>query len=291
MNIINKNYFLETEKEIEDKTFVLASDLHADSSLSIKDIDKLVEAISKRMPDYIFLLGDILPLASLNDYELRGKVLYLLKLISNITKTYMVFGNNDYYLNKKRDILFATDKLLSLYDHSGVEVINNSVVESQSDINIIGYNKNPFLYLDEFKRIDRLREDLENLIAKVEDAINPLKYTVFLTHSHLDLLNLELDFLKTVDLILAGHTHNAVVPHLLEPIYPKNRGLYVNGKIFPDNTRGHIKEANQNIIVTGGLTKISSIHFNSFIRDISKIVYPAEITTVKVKGCKKISTN
>ena len=106
-----------------------------------------------------------------------------------------------------------------------------------------------------------------------------------LTHSHLDLLKFESELMNICDLILAGHTHNGLVPNKLESIISPNTGLYTKGKLFPRNIRGSFSANQKNIIVNGGITKISD-NKPRLIKKLTKSLYPGEIDLIKLNSQK-----
>jgi len=84
-----------------------------------------------------------------------------------------------------------------------------------------------------------------------------------LIHSPIKLIdNNVLEKLHDYDLLLSGHTHNGMVPNILEKIIPDNYGIIApNKKLFPRLARGkmekYIKNHKITIIINGGVTKLS----------------------------------
>ena len=76
-----------------------------------------------------------------------------------------------------------------------------------------------------------------------------------------------------------------MVPNNLENLF-KNRSIITGGKLFKNNTIGHFKQNNQEIIVNGGITKISDSH-SPIIKKLTKNIYPSEIDIIKLKQLKK----
>ena len=282
MEYIYKQYEIETKKDIRDKKIITISDLHFNPNITKYEIDDLILKINDKLPEYIFILGDITTFNYLEDNKFKEKILYFFKLLGSISKTYLILGNNDFLKNPSEKLHYVNkDKIIDFYSNLNIKLLYNYVVQD-NDLNIIGFNKFPINYLYEFKDISKLRHEISELIVKISNLLDNDKYTIFLTHSHLDILKLQLEFFKNIDLILAGHTHNGLVPNFLENIFPKNLGIYTKGKLFPNNVRGMIENDNQIIIVNGGITKISDSHSNT-IKTLTKSLYPSEIDLINIK--------
>lgn len=282
MEYIYKQYEIETKKDIRDKKIITISDLHFNPNITKYEIDDLILKINDKLPEYIFILGDITTFNYLEDNKFKEKILYFFKLLGSISKTYLILGNNDFLKNPSEKLHYVNkDKIIDFYSNLNIKLLYNYVVQD-NDLNIIGFNKLPIHYTYELKDISKLRHEISELIVKISNLLDNDKYTIFLTHSHLDILKLQLEFFKNIDLILAGHTHNGLVPNFLENIFPKNLGIYTKGKLFPNNVRGMIENDNQIIIVNGGITKISDSHSNT-IKTLTKSLYPSEIDLINIK--------
>lgn len=282
MKYIYKQYEIETKKDIKDKKIITISDLHFNPNITKSEIDDLILKINDKLPEYIFLLGDITTFNNLEDNKFKENILYFFKLLGSISKTYLVLGNNDFLKNPSEKLHYVNkDKIIDFYSNLNIKLLYNYVVQD-NDLNIIGFNKLPIHYTYELKDIFKLREEISEIVEKIKHLLDNDKYTIFLTHSHLDILKLQLEFFKNIDLILAGHTHNGLVPNFLENIFPKNMGIYTGGKLFQNNIRGMIKNDNQTIIVNGGITKISDSH-SSTIKKLTKSLYPGEFDLINIK--------
>lgn len=282
MEYIYKQYEVETKKKLTDKKVITISDLHLTNEVTRYELNDLLLKINDILPQYIFILGDIFAFQYLEDAIFKKNILYFLNTLTKIGKTYLVFGNHDYlYKEKQKNFFIEIDKLLNFYQKTNIQVITNNLIE-EDDMNIIGYNKFPLYYKDELKDISKLREEINSLMGKINDVLKQEKFSIFLTHSHLDLLKLQIKLLQSMDLILAGHTHNGLVPNFLEGIFPENRGIITAKKLFQRNTRGYIENEDQILIVNGGITKISKSH--STLLGMLNRLYPGEIDIIKVKS-------
>ena len=285
MKYIYKQYEVKTPKKLKEKKIVTISDLHLKESITKYELDDLIIKINDLLPQYIFILGDVTSYNHLQNKNFQKNLLYFLKVLASLAKTYMVFGNHDYLIDSKNKLFFTNlNNLLEFYDKSNVKVIHDYAIEDD-DMNIVGFDKLPIYYDLEMKDISKLKEQLLYLLTKIKSILENQKYTILLTHSHLDFLKLEKDILKVYDLILAGHTHNGLVPNNLERFFQKNQGFITHKKFFLDNIRGMIEVNNTPpIIVNGGITKIGESH-SQVIKTLTKPLFKGEIDYIKIKGC------
>ena len=285
MEYIYKQYEVETQKKLNEKKIVTISDLHLNENITKYELDDLIIKINDLLPEYIFILGDITSYNHLQNENFQKNLLYFLKVLASLAKTYMVFGNHDYLINSKNKLFFTNlNNLLEFYNKSNVKVIHDYAI-NDGDMNIVGFDKLPIYYDLEMKDISKLKEQVLYLLTKIKSILENQKYTILLTHSHIDFLKLEKDILKVYDLILAGHTHNGLVPNNLERFFRKNQGFVAHKKFFPDNIRGMIEVNNTPpIIVNGGITKIGESH-SQIIKTLTKPLFKGEIDYIKIKGC------
>ena len=102
----------------------------------------------------------------------------------------MVFGNHDYLIDSKNKLFFFfLNNLLEFYDKSNVKIIHDYVIEDD-DMNIVGFDKLPIYYDLEMKDISKLKEQVLYLLTKIKSILENQKYTILLTHSHIDFLKL-----------------------------------------------------------------------------------------------------
>jgi hypothetical protein len=277
MDYTKKEYNIITDKVNEETKIVTISDLHWNESLQIDDINNLIVNINDILPKYVFILGDLCSFNNFYNHEFKEKFLHFFKLLKSITNTYVIFGNHDYLENELSKKYFLNiEKLIDFYDHLGINVLNNTVFKD-NNLNIIGFNKTPINYELEFKNTKKLEEQLKNLLDKINTLLDKEKYTILLTHSHLDLLKLEKDLFEMVDLILSGQTHNGLIPDFLENVFPNTTS------IFFKNTKENIINDKPQIIVNGGITKISDSH-STIIKSLTKSLYKKEIDIINIKN-------
>ena len=199
MEYTYKTYAQETDRTTGEHKIATLSDLNLDIKAKRWELDDLFLGIHDKFPEYIFLLGNIFPYYYLENKEFKKNILHLLKLLTLIAKVYIVFGETDY---KTKDNSIIEEKYLEdFYQSQGINVLNNKV-ERINGFSLIGYNRSPILYKS--KNNITLKDDILSFISKIEDILNNDTYKIFLTNTHKDLLRLELDFFKTLDLVISG---------------------------------------------------------------------------------------
>lgn len=282
MNYIIKEYEIPTNKILESKKIVTLSDLHFNQEITYQELDSLLVKIVDLAPNYIFILGDLFTFQETENSIFKMLIINFLNELASMAKTFVIFGNKDIiYSNQFKSFEVNPLAIYDFYDEANVRLLNNEI-HQELDLNIVNFQKSYNAYLEEFKKINTLKKEIEDFFLQVDGLLNDNKYSILLTHSHLDLLKTKCEQLKQMDLILAGHTHNALVPNFLENIFPKNRGLITANHFFPKFTRGDISNKGQSIIINGGITKISDAH-SPLIKTLTKKWYPGEIDLITLK--------
>ena len=101
MEYIYKQYDLETKKNITDKKIITISDLHFNPNITKYDLDDLVIKINDKLPQYIFILGDITTFNNLEENKVfKENILYLLPLIFGIITSIFLFSKLILYFLK-----------------------------------------------------------------------------------------------------------------------------------------------------------------------------------------------
>lgn len=248
-----KKYNILTNKNIEETKIVTLSDLNWNDHLSTYDINDLLLIINDILPKYVFILGNVCTFNNLENQEFNEKLTYFFKLLSCISKSFIVFGNHDYMIDKnKKGFYTHIDNLFNYYKNAIPYYLNNYYT-SDGNINIVGFNKN---YLN-YDSIDETKKELYNLINKISNTLTKDKFNILITHYELEHLKLEKELFEIFDLVLTGTSHKMV-----------------KRKIFNFNNENDSEDENEflfedkNIIKTGGVCK-------------------GEIGFVKIKNIKK----
>ena len=270
---------LSSKKLKKDITFIHIGDIHYNETTSTKKLEYIKYAIEDAHPDYIFITGDLLDRPKITKNKEKIKLLVSwLNSLGNIAKVFISLGNHDIILEE--DYKFFN----KLNDINNIYVLNNQSYEDKN-IFISGFTlpTNYYYNIEKHEDENALLETLQNNFNLVTN-LPKKKYKVALIHSPILLSEKKVvEKSKEYDLILSGHMHNGLIPRILDKIIKNNYGLISPDKrFFAKNTRGKIKTKYYTIIITGGITKLST----SSTKILSKLngLYPISINKITVKG-------
>lgn len=270
---------LSSKKLKKDITFIHIGDIHYNETTSTKKLEYIKYAIEDAHPDYIFITGDLLDRPKITKNKEKIKLLVSwLNSLGNIAKVFISLGNHDIILEE--DYKFFN----KLNDINNIYVLNTQSYEDKN-IFISGFTlpTNYYYNIEKHEDENALLETLQNNFNLVTN-LPKKKYKVALIHSPILLSEKKVvEKLKEYDLILSGHMHNGLIPRILDKIIKNNYGLISPDKrFFAKNTRGKIKTKYYTIIITGGITKLST----SSTKILSKLngLYPISINKITVKG-------
>ncbi len=270
---------LSSKKLKKDITFIHIGDIHYNETTSTKKLEYIKYAIEDAHPDYIFITGDLLDRPKITKNKEKIKILVSwLNSLGNIAKVFISLGNHDIILEE--DYKFFN----KLNDINNIYVLNTQSYEDKN-IFISGFTlpTNYYYNIEKHEDENALLETLQNNFNLVTN-LPKKKYKVALIHSPILLSEKKVvEKLKEYDLILSGHMHNGLIPRILDKIIKNNYGLISPDKrFFAKNTRGKIKTKYYTIIITGGITKLST----SSTKILSKLngLYPISINKITVKG-------
>lgn len=270
---------LSSKKLKKDITFIHIGDIHYNETTSTKKLEYIKYAIEDAHPDYIFITGDLLDRPKITKNKEKIKLLVSwLNSLGSIAKVFISLGNHDIILEE--DYKFFN----KLNDINNIYVLNNQSYEDKN-IFISGFTlpTNYYYNIEKHEDENALLETLQNNFNLVTN-LPKKKYKVALIHSPILLSEKKVvEKLKEYDLILSGHMHNGLIPRILDKIIKNNYGLISPDKrFFAKNTRGKIKTKYYIIIITGGITKLST----SSTKILSKLngLYPISINKITVKG-------
>lgn len=251
-------------------SIALLSDIHY-SNKNKKVLNKILLKFNNIKPDYICIPGDILDEST--DYD--KNVYNFFVSLSKISKVIISLGNHDISIINKKQKYFDNKWYLNLKDIKNVYVLNNKQI-TFNNITFTGYNS-PLKdkYLD--NPINTLN-DLKNLDFKTN------YFNILLTHSPQSILGLDElynnNFIKKQDLILCGHMHNGLIPHIFNK-YNFHIGLIGPTKrLFPKYSRGIFKINNTYLIISKGITKLAKHSY--FLRPFN-ILYPIDIEIINIR--------
>ena len=221
-NTLITTYNVEINKDFNDKSLMVISDVHLGTIVSKTDLTKISNHASAINPDAIILLGDIF-----DENTTQDEVDYAMKVFYNLSSKYPI-----YFVEGNHEIGFQGGSPLKEFDlinrlkDSGVNVLLDEAV-MLDDIYLIGRKD----------YVIKKRESLE----VITDDINEDKPLVLLEHQP---KNYKDNAKLGIDLQLSGHTHAG-------QIFPLNyffELINVN-----DMNYGIKKDGNFHAIVSSGM--------------------------------------
>ena len=242
----------------KDLIIIHLSDIHFNTNTKVKDLDMIYNEVNKVKPDYIMITGDLIdtPEITKNNDKIKELITFLSN-IAKISKIMIAIGNHD--VLHQNDYRFF-NKLNDLYN---IYVLDNTSYQDEF-IYVAGFTL-PSEYYYNINKSEN-KEVLLNHLDSHKELINKLPRNipkVALIHSPVRVSeNESLKRLHEYDLILSGHTHNGMVPDILEFLFKGNIGIISPYKnFFPAGAKGKIEKDIDNkkitLIINGAYTKLS----------------------------------
>ena len=255
-----KEDIIRNENAKKDITIIHIADIHFSINTKFKDLEKLKNKISLNNPDYLVITGDLIdePSITKNKYKIKELLVFLTEL-SKFTKVLISLGNHDIFTEEDKTFFKKINEIKDIY------ILDNTSYQDEF-IYIAGLTLPTQYYynISNDESAEALLNELKNQRKLLGSRLPRNIPKVMLIHSPLKLTEDQvLDKLSDYDLILSGHTHNGMVPSLLDKLIKNNKGLVApNKKLFPDISRGKVekyhKGKNVTVIINGGITKLSN---------------------------------
>lgn len=184
------------------------SDLHYNRAITISKVKKIVEEINLINPDIVVFTGDLIDkdvnLTS-NDYDM------LTNILSNIKSKYgkyAIMGNHDY----DKDM----DNIIKIFNNSGFKYLDN-------EHDIIYNDKKDMIFIGGINTVSYNMDDIDKTMSYFDNN-KDIDYKIILVHEPDITDEIVKDY--SVDLILAGHSHNGqirlpIIGTIYTPLYSK----------------------------------------------------------------------
>ena len=215
------------------------SDLHFNRAISRSKVDSIVSEINLINADLVLFTGDLID----RDMNLTNEdYSYLTKAFSKINAKYgkyAVLGNHDYH---------QYDNVLKVFTDSGFKYLENSY-------DIVYNNKNQKIFIGGVGNVSYNLDDVDKMMEFFNNE-NDVNYKIILVHEP-DISDSIVDN-YTVNLILAGHSHNGQVRlPIIGAIYtPPGAKKYYDEHYMIDDT---------NLYISSGIG-VSSVNYRLWNR-------------------------
>lgn len=252
---LNNNY--------TDNKLVLISDIHYSSSFKKEKLNIILEEVAKENPNYICITGDIIDSnKTVEDDKLRSEILEFINNLSKIAKVIISIGNHDKYKLIRRAFRCIHEYQDNQSWFNTLSTLKNVYLLDNGSITFDNITFTGITLSDNYYKNEG--ENNHNIISELNEKlkIENRNYNLLLIHSPIHVLEentYENTDVKKIDLILSGHTHNGVMPPILDDIFKGNNGLFSpSNKWFSKAkfTRGKCQYKNTNLIINGAITKI-----------------------------------
>lgn len=287
---------VDTHKNVE-ADFILLSDIHASKSTDYNWLYKAADELKKRGATAIMVLGDLLndgldseSAKHLSDvlYEF-GKTAPVIMITGNhdlVTPKQLETGERWFFIRRPEDIAILEQNINLFNNIPNATFLRNEDTLLPGGIRVLGLHMKPAYYTNEVENHLML---CETLVENFGNTLDKREYNVFLSHSPINLMNPNFRenfyVFDNVDLQLAGHMHNGLLPHYLEWLIPGDKGLIGKRErkpyLFPELSKGkiHLGGNAYGIIASPYCTfsaeKKDKVKYNS--------LYPPVLQTVKVR--------
>ena len=244
MKIFSK--YIHTKQNEGLKALVL-SDLHIFDLKDMKKIEMIMTSLKSKVYDVIYLVGDIIDStkALLYDSQVYYDLLTFISYLGYVAPTYIVYGSHDIsiyniYCQKWIDDFFHFNSqfLEVVSGFRNINILENETKYLKYGYTISGFNP-PLKYA--YNKPDGDTDVLlEEGGFEFLNNLNPNNTNTFLCHYPAVITDLAKEgYLDTVDLGIAGHTHNGMTQFRFLPVElilnlfgQANRGIITAAKSF-----------------------------------------------------------
>lgn len=168
------------------------SDLHYNRAITFEKVNKIIEEINLINPDIVVFTGDLIDKdASLSDSDFT-KLSNILKKIDSKYGKYAVVGNHDYD---------HIDKVIKVFSDSKFKYLDN-------EYDIIYNDLNEKIFIGGVNTVSHNLDDVDKTLNVLVDN-DEIDYRIVLVHEPDISDEIVKDY--SVNLILAGHSHNGQV--------------------------------------------------------------------------------
>ena len=195
MGLVTKEYTIydkDIPKGFDGLKIVHFSDLHYNRAITISKVKSIIKEINLIKPDIVVFTGDLIDkdvTLTNSDYQ---ELTTILSSIDTKYGSYAILGNHDYE---------NSEKIIEIYNNSNFKYLDN-------DYDIIYNHNNEKIFIGGIGTVTYQQDDIDKTMSYLKDN-NDLDYKIILVHEPDISDKIVSDY--TVNLILAGHSHNGQI--------------------------------------------------------------------------------
>ena len=276
--------------DLEPQKFLAISDIHFVDKIS-KNHQRVLSFVKHEKPDYIFISGDSINHIHVAESSATVESLreFFAKL-GEVAPVCLCLGNHDSYRKIKpfrpkgywHKIGYVSEKSSPLKELIGnipnIHLLENDSFEDDS-VFVFGLSLPADYYANTEHPSLEKKEILLNELKDLNKKINKLptkKPKILLVHSPLYLADSDVQkYLSGFDFVFAGHTHNGVVPPILQEIWRGRRGMVSPYKTILPKQVTRIGLYNNRLIVLGAVTTIAT-------SKLLNSAFPTNVATIEI---------
>ena len=249
------NLQVSSNKILKPRKILVLSDIHY-CKKTHKYLYQLLEhnLIRPNDYDYIFIVGDTIHDAlDTSDKAFQKELISFLSILTNDTKTLLAIGNHEQMLKCGHIWLpYKLSKFVEIVSTiPNIKILSNKDSYFDNEMHITAFNPDVKYHLEYNESDDVFKKELDQTTT----TFKPSTYNIFLSHYPRSIIRLSeyngYCIKQNSDLVISGHMHNGLVPHVLQPV-TKNRGfISPTYGLFPENAHG-IKQIGDTIFIING---------------------------------------
>ena len=230
------------------------SDLHYNRAINKSKVKSIIDEINLINPDIVVFTGDLIDKdATLTDNDYNDLTNLLMKITARYGK-YAIMGNHDYIKDK--------EKVVTVYNESNFNYLDN-------DYDIIYGKDNQKMFIGGINTVSYGQDDIAKTLNYLNEA-DDIGYRIVLVHEPDISSKIVKDY--SVNLILAGHSHNGQVRlPIIGPIYtPPHAKKYYDNYYDINGTSLYVSSGIGVSMVNYRLWNHPSINFYRLNKEVSE---------------------
>ncbi|MBQ9489167.1 MAG: metallophosphoesterase [Lachnospiraceae bacterium] len=223
-HIWQKDYSLQTQKNVGQIHFALIADAHLGTTFDGNGFREHLQKIQKQNPEFLLIAGDFVDDSTKRkDFEIACEALAEMNLKYGV---WYAFGNHDAGYYGSRD--FTANDIREIMGKNGIHVLEDAYELIDDRFYIVGRRDGH----------DPGRQSIQTLLSGLDQE----KYVIVINHEPNDYDNEET---SAADLVVSGHTHGGQ----MFPWTALSKVVKADDLVY-----GHVSRGNVDFIVTSGIS-------------------------------------